>query len=27
MDLVLDPASQRLRPNPENPYLPGALAK
>lgn len=27
MDLVLDPASQQLRPNPENPYLPGALAK
>jgi len=27
MDLVLDPAAQRLRTNPENPYLPGTLAK
>jgi hypothetical protein len=27
MDLVLDPAAQQLRINPENPYIPGALAK
>lgn len=27
MDLVIDPAAQQLRPNPENPYMPGALAK
>jgi clan AA aspartic protease len=27
MDLIIDPAAQQLRANPENPYLPGALAK
>jgi hypothetical protein len=27
MDLVLRPASQTLRVNPESPYIPAALAK